>query len=457
MENFKLTLRPHWKNGSVAFMDVEASLSGGEYPVGKRCLMFTDTVVGIPFAEYEGLTLSDERGELPFEMREVPLQGMPMHLQGLFWQREVQGELRWSYRVLPRILPKGYSSSPYYDFRAEPGGLNTAGLTFLIGPALNEQFHLKLHWDLADMPAEARGVASIGTGDLDMPCDGMTLRFQFYAVGVMNSDEQGEFGIYWFGETPFDIRGVSGRIRDLFAYMSDFFHDDSPVYRVFLRRDPFEKSGGGTATTRSFMSGYSEKVPIEVNNWFCTLAHEMVHNWPHMADVPSGSGTWFMEGTAEYYSVLLPLRAGLTDAEETARQINRKAARYYTYPGRETRDTELAKIWWKDRLAQPVPYGRGMVYLANTEAVLQRKGAGSIDEIITVHSKNNPMTEEIWTTFIRERLGEDGLCDYADMKAGKLLIPDPDSFGGLFRVTEEEIELNGVPARSFRWEVKSRN
>lgn len=42
----------------------------------------------------------------------------------------------------------------------------------------------------------------------------------------------------------------------------------------------------------------------------------MVHNWPQLNDNPYGVTTWYSEGTAEYYSVLLPLRLGLMTDDE---------------------------------------------------------------------------------------------------------------------------------------------
>lgn len=452
MARLALTFRPHWENGSISNMQVSAILSSFQKTEGPLLTAFQRTV-GIPFAKYDGLTLADENGTIAYIEKPVSSNQCFVELIGIFSEREVTGSLKWEYTVYPRVLPEGYTSSPYFDFRAETGGFNSAGITFLFLPA-DDKWETHIHWDLSDLPDGARGVWSLGTDDIACEADAETLRFSYYMAGLLHAQERGEFGIYWFGDVPFDIDVASKRIRDLFSYMCEFFHDTEPVYRVFLRRDPFEKSGGGTALARSFMSGYSAIKPPDIEHWLNVLAHEMVHNWPSMNDEPAGAGTWYAEGIAEYYSALLPLRAGLADAEETARQITNKAARYYECPLRYLSNDELAAIYWSDRRAQAVPYGRGFVYLANVDAQLKRAGKGGIDEIGVRYQKGNPMEPENWISFLRDNLGEQAIVEFEEMKAGKLLTPDPDGFSGLFTVTEKQIEIDNKPELGYEWRVR---
>jgi hypothetical protein len=454
MEKLSLTFRPRWKGGSVAEMLVSAELSAVSCGEG-LVLSYQRSTVAIPFAVYDGLTLSDSAGEVPFEMRDMGVEESFVERTGIYASRPVSGALCWSYTVYPRVLPEGYTSSPYFDWRAEEGGINGAGLAFLILPDEGE-YDIVIGWDMRDMPEGARGIWSLGAGDTVRRTDMQTLRYSFYAVGGMNMEEWGEFGIYWFGELPFDIRAVSGRLRDLFAYMCRFFGDSDPTYCVFIRRDPFEKSGGGTALKRSFLTGYSAVTVPRMDDWYCVLAHEMVHNWPHMDDEPAGKGTWYNEGIAEYYSVVLPYRVHIVDAEETVRHINEKAGKYLNSPLRDLSNRELAKIYWSDRHAQAVPYGRGFVYLSNVEAQLKRASRGSIDDITKLYTTDGTvMQPKDWTSFIWERLGDKGLREFENMEAGKLVVPDLEGFGGTFLVSENETELNGRPAKTYEWSVKA--
>ena len=66
------------------------------------------------------------------------------------------------------------------------------------------------------------------------------------------------FGMYWFGEPPFNVAKVAGTIKDVFLYMSKFFDDDQKSYRVFLRRNPYRGTGAGTTLERSFMFSYDD-------------------------------------------------------------------------------------------------------------------------------------------------------------------------------------------------------
>jgi len=484
-----LCFKPEWKDGSISAMSIMASLPAEAFPkedlyaadaaaqaeqnteTGKTpadgntsaasaeksgdvpAFVYSKNTVTIPFARYDGLIIADELGMVPFECRDINTGKSFVEAAGVFPLRPLFGLVQWSYTVYPRILPENYRSSPYFDFRAEPGGMNSAGLTFLILPE-RCPVEADLRWDLTGLPEGARGVWSLGTGNVVRKTDTDELRFTFYAAGMLKAEEEGEFGIYWFGEPPFDIRTAADRIRMLFSYMRAFFHDTNPVYRVFLRRDPFEKSGGGTALPRSFMSGYNRNHVPSMEDWFCVLAHEMVHNWPAMDDEPAGKGTWYTEGMAEYYSAVLPFRAGIVDAAETARHINEKLGRYYESPLRTYTNAELAKIYWSDRRAQPVPYGRGMAYLANTDAALRRAHAGSLDDFAKLHLTTNPCEPEDWVRFIHEKLGDTGDAAFAAMKAGELIHPDEEAFGEAFAVRDKIIEIEGKPEKTFEWYVR---
>lgn len=453
MEKLSLVLKPRWENDTVVDIEVSSSIETSVFSSAPALFYCAEGWLCVPFAVYDSFEISDDLGPVPYVDRKATSM-WGIEVNGLFFERPLQGNLKWSYRIFPRVLPEGYRSSPYYDFRAEPFGANgSVGFAFIL-PPIQSQFRVALHWDMSRMPKEARAVSSLGAGDFEIDTDGWTFRTCYFATGIMNAEENEEFGIYWFGEPTFEIRPATKRLRELFTYMCDFFQDTNPTYRIFLRRDPFEQSGGGSGGTRSFMSGYSASGTVDTDDWFCVLAHEMVHNWPRMDDSTVGTGTWYTEGTAEYYSAVLPYKAGIVDAEETARQINKKAKRYLDNPFRYLSSMEIPPIEWKDRRAQTVPYGRGMLYLANVEAQLRRLGKGSIDDITVLFYEHNMMQPADWEAFIRERLGAEGIQDFEEMKAGKLIVPDPDSFGGYFTVTEKEIELNGKMEKTYEWSVR---
>jgi len=164
----------------------------------------------------------------------------------------------------------------------------------------------------------------------------------------------------------------------------------------------------------------------------------MVHNWPHMTDEPAGRTTWFNEGSAEYYSVVLPFRAGLSTLEDALAQIRVRSEKYYLNPTREMSNGELAKLYWTDRRTQRVPYGRGFFYIANMDAAVRREtdGARCIDDIILpitrLYRSGEEPGPESWLSLLSEVLGRDATPEYEAMVSGQLIVPDPDMLGGAF-------------------------
>lgn len=459
MNQLTLTMRPHWEDGTVSYTEMEFTFPA-EGLTGAPQLWRADQGFGgiIPFSEYDNFYLKDDLGDIPCEVKDIPEPYGPVTMKGIHFGRDAEGTVSWGYRLMPRVLPEGYRSSPYFDFRSEPDGMNGLGFFAFILPQRGTEFHAHVHWDLSEMPEGARGIFYSANDDFEADTNVDEFMMIYFASGVINAIEEGGFGTYWFGDTDFDMTGLAEKMAALFVSYSEFFHDENAVYRVFLRRDPFEYSGGGTAGTRSFLSGYSALKPVNVDAWFSTLAHELLHNWPAMTDedIEYGLGTWYNEGCAEYYSTMLPLRAGITAPEYAAGQINNKVGERYLdiVQYRELSNKEILEVQWKDRIAQPIQYGKGCLYLANTDAKLRRLGKGSVDDIVSIHDKNDQITLDEWLKFIEDRLGEEGLKDFEDMKAGRYLTPDPDAFDGRFDCCPIDIEKDGKTYTSYRWKVR---
>lgn len=461
----EIRLAPHGKDGTLCAMDVSCRLSGYTAEEGSVLCTLNESTVGIPFCPVEGdVRFYDESGGLTAVWREDPPDASFVKTESFVSTRKTHGDIRYHYRILPRELPAGYTSSPYFDFRAEPGGANGAGLTFLILPCGDKEAPVaaSLSWDLVDMPSGSRGVWSLGVGDVTRETTVQDILFSYYAVGALHAEEEGEFGLYWFGAPPFDMAEVALRTRKLFEYMGGFFGDGEACYRVFARRDPFEKSGGGTAAARSFMFGYSEKTFPDVDGMQNLLAHEMVHNWPHMEDEPAGLATWYNEGSAEYYSVVLPLRAGLSTLPDTLIQVSARAEKFYTNPMRDLPNDALAALYWQDRRTQRVPYGRGFFYLANMDAAIRRstKGARSLDdavmEILRRRKSGGKPSKADWLEILSGLLGYDARPDYERMAAGALVEPDPDVFEGVFVIKRCRTVLSdtGVEADGYAFDLR---
>lgn len=457
MDLLTLCIRPRWADGTVGSTYLDFSFPADRLNEDIKIKFANDGFGGlIPFPEYNEFYLTDDRGDIPFELVDIAGFARPIAYKGITFLRKPEGTIKWGYRIMPRVLPDDYRSSPYFDFRSEPGGMNGIGFFAFMLPNTKKSFHASVSWDLSEMPEGARGIFYSAGDTAEIDTDIEEFMMIYFASGMMNSIEKGNFGVYWFGDAEFDMNALTKKLADTFEAYAGFFHDEDTVYRVFLRRDPFKNSGGGTAGTRSFISGYSALVPTDLKKWYSVLAHEILHNWPEMDDHNYGTGTWYNEGCAEYYSTVLPMRAGLVSPEYSGWQINSKIGERYldVYQYREMSNMDLVEVQWKDRLAQPVTYGRGCLYLANTDAELRRLGKGSIDEIISVHDKKNQITLDEWKTFIRERLGQAGIDEFESMKSGRLITPDPDAFDGRFDFFPVEMEYEGTRFYTYRCKVR---
>lgn len=435
--------QPEPSRGSVAYMDIRVEI---EQPESERAAdeilaEMTETIVGVPCCRIEGMTVKvPGREKLSFY---TARQEASPHIHTLRFLAEegVGGIYEYSYRVYPRqVGPEGHSA-PLFDLRQEPGGVNGAGVAFLALPPFS-QAQVQLHWDMTAMPEGSGAVCAYFEGDGELTASRDQLLYSYYACGALRSEASRDFGMYWFGEPPFDAAEAAGRLKRLFAYMKDFFGEtEEKPYRIFVRKDPFDDSGHGTAGQRSFLFGYSDAMAPTVDSLMDLLAHEMVHNWPTMRDEPAGTGTWYVEGCAEYYSVVLPLRAGITDGQHTEKALNRRSEPYFGNPYRLMPNLELGKHYWEDSAAQRAPYGRGFFYLARMDARIRAVSGGkrSLDAIVLAlcHSPAEKQTEEEYRRLLKQELGEDGVREFEEMRQGKLMVPTEELFEGAFDILAE--------------------
>lgn len=460
--DLKVVLKPYGKDGTVRYIDVAYEI---ECPALARVDLLAQihlNTASIPVCVFGegGLGARDRDGELPLRVLEGP--GEWGEARKWFVERPTAGDVRMSYRVFPRILPENYRSSPYFDLRTEDGGANGAGVTFMVMPPERE-YRIHLHWDLTHMPYGSRGVWCMGEGDVTLVDRPSLLAFSYYAVGDIKEYKETDddtFAMYWLSEPSFDTNAVARRIKDLFDCMSSFFEDKGAPYKVFVRKDPFEKSGGGTALRDSFMFGWSDATKPTPDSLQNLLAHEMVHNWPHL-DGKDGEVNWYNEGAAEYYSVVLPYRAGLSTLDDVLAQLATRTERYYGNPLRDMSLAEAHKICWSDRNAQRLPYGRGFFYLVDIDAQIREasKGARSLDDVVLEmlrrKRRGEPYGIEAFLELVERETGTDARAGYLAMVGGKMIEPKDNWFGGAFRAVKETLpDLNGNDIDSYRWEIR---
>jgi predicted metalloprotease with PDZ domain len=110
-----------------------------------------------------------------------------------------------------------------------------------------------------------------------------------------------------------------------------------------------------------------------------------------------------------------------------------------------------------------VPYGRGFFYLANVDAQIKKATGNqkSLDDVVLfildIARKGTKPTVDNWLEQVKSFIGEQAIIDYENMISGQLIVPDPSAFGGAFKVTQKEIELEDTKKKveGFVWEINA--
>ena len=105
MDTLNLTLAPRWGNDTVMDMTIRGAFPASGIPAdnAKPALDYSDQAFGgiCPFPDYEELTISDDLGEVPWRLDAAPSCYSAATFKGFYFERPVQGTVRWSYRILP--------------------------------------------------------------------------------------------------------------------------------------------------------------------------------------------------------------------------------------------------------------------------------------------------------------------------------------------------------------------
>lgn len=440
----RLTLRPVSEAGAVTRVEVRLALDAPRLAAGDALLRLPVRIVGIPTAAYQAneIEARDDAGPLALTQEdEAP------RPEGVYRRYEVaratQGAVSILYAARPRMVSATTNNGPLFDMRAEAGGFMGAGISFLALPPGEAPYRVTLDWDLSAMPAGSHGIWSLGEGRVETVGPAQQIAFSYYAAGPVHRypEQPGRFGIYWLADAPFSMDDLAARIFRLYSAMADFFDDRDSTYRVFIRQQPY-RGTGGTGAARSFMFGYHPPSSPTVDDLQELLAHEIAHNWPGMQG-EHGDTAWYSEGAAEYYSLIFAHRAGLLDRAGLLREVNQRAGNYYTHPFRALSNAEAAQRFWSDPFVQQVPYGRGFLYLAQTDAAIRRatNGRRSLDDVVrTIRARQNasqPYGIPVWLELVGAEIGRDKAeADYRRMTSGAA-VPPEGAFGPCFSATNQ--------------------
>jgi hypothetical protein len=405
-------------------------------------------LVGIPRPDWpkDNLMARDGAGPIPLtESDEPPTPQGVYHRWSVM--RATVGDVTVSWKAPPRRVTAATNNGPLFDLREEGGGFAGSGNGFFAAPVKTGPWKVKLAWDLSGAPAGSRGVWSLGEGTVEATIPSDVLQFSYYYVGPIHSyPTRGDphFSFYWLSQPPFDPNELGDKMRALYGSMASFFDDAGGSYRVFVRANPYNGTGG-TGLARSFMFGYHAPAKPTVDSLQGLLAHEMAHTWPAMQG-EHGDTAWYSEGTAEYYSTVLSFRAGAISVERLLKTFNERADAYYSNAYVRLTNPEAAKIFWTDPVAQTVPYGRGWMYLQQTDAAIRTasKGRRSLDDVVKTIRKRQvagqPYGIPEWLALVGAEIGADrARAMYAQMVGGGLLVPPADLYAPCLTVVKHPV------------------
>ena len=372
-------LRVVWRCDGVAF------------DAGQPLAQLPLSIAGAPTIELAGdaLAAADDAGPLPLVASVGDdADGEPFRRWNV--ERATVGPVKVSYLAQP-IVEEPRPTSPPIDLRREGTGFSGAAKCFLALPPEPEDLTFEVRWEQPTghgMTGNWMAVSSLGEGpgsDGALAGTGLDLLRDTYVMCgdlAQRHHRDGQMSTWWLTPPGFDVPAFTARLGTTYRVMAEAFGAPANPYRVFLRAHP-HRGANASAHPGSFVMAVNPAAPLEESKLYETIAHELVHEWVHL-DGPADDVTWFVEGAADYYSLVLPLRAEILDEDAFLHAVNLEARAGYANPRRHLTLPEAQGLFFSDFLAQRLPYARGMFYLADLDARLRQvtAGAKSVDGVV---------------------------------------------------------------------------
>jgi predicted metalloprotease with PDZ domain len=417
-------------------------LSGVTFHEGDVLAHLPLTIAGAPTIELEDddVAAADDTGPLPLAgSLDEDADGEPERRWGA--GRTTHGTVEVSY--LARPIAEEPQPAPPLELRREETGLSGALKCFLVLPPGPEDLPFRLRWD---PPAESAGgmavVSSLGEGlgtDGEVEGIGLELLGDTYVMVGDLADRHlrdGEMSTWWLTTPGIDVEAFGARLGATYTLLAETFAAPAHPYRVFLRTHP-HRGANASAHPSSFVMALNPVDPLDETALYETLAHELVHEWLRL-DGPVEDVTWFVEGAADYYSLVLPLRAGLVEEDAFLQAVNFEARECYANVRRDLGIREAQQVFFTDFMAHRLPYARGLFYLADLEARLSAATSDSVSvddivrDVVRRRARGERVGLDAWCAIVEDVLGE------TEMPALDALVltgqgrPGEDCFGSRF-------------------------
>lgn len=458
--HFDLELAPLQEDGKWTGFDVRYRVDLPSVSAGELLLSLPETIVSIPCAPYRTADLDVQDANGVLNLREIETSSDSSgNYRHWVADRATEGTVEVAFHAPVRPFDELTPVGPVFDLRAEQLGMVGAGITFLplpgdISTPSDSTFDITLRWRLE---SGVEAVSSRGTGDRSWLGPLQSLAFCYYGAGTPHRAPEGsdDFAIHSYNDTPFDLADIADYVAELHAGFTRFFEDEGSSYHVLMRKN-LGRGTGGSAFPGSFAFGFSAVETTDADQLRSLLAHEMAHNWPTLNDHPS-TISWYTEGTAEYYSHVLPHRSGILTTEALAAQLGDRFQQYDTNALRSLDNAAAAAAYWADPRAQRIPYGRGLRYLIATDGRIRLSTSGerSLDDVVLgilrAQRAGETVGAEGWVQRVSEFIGGVAQDEFDAMSAGTpIALPDI-TFEGLRPISSTVAEYDlGFDVSSFR-------
>lgn len=445
--NITLTLAPMKPDPArhVPWVDVTVMIENVHRAAGERLLrlpLVANTVVTSAEA-ITGLTITDGRGMIAAQTQDIEEDGSNRTRVWLA-PRTVEGTLTLRYRV-PIDAAAPPLALPQYEMRTEADSFAAAGNAFLILPADETPRRAQVQWNFANYGIGGQGASSLGIGDARshevLPSGKLaSMYYMGGKPGIHRSAKDGFFAA-WQGSPPFAMPPLMTWASDLHRFYGRFFGYTPPSFGVFGRTNA-RNPGSGIGLTDSFAFTFNEtSKPADLRS---LLAHEMLHAWVNslgssMDEAGGLDRSWFGEGLAVHYQRLLPFRGGLISQDDFLADLNETAGRYYTNIKINVPNAQIPEGFWRDTRIRVLPYDRGSLYFAATDAAIRKASGGkrSLDDVVRTmlaeRRAGRAMDEALYRRLIKAELGDDGIARFEAMLDGATVLPPSDAFGPQFR------------------------
>ena len=422
-----------WRLDDVA---LEAGEALGQLPL---------SVAGAPTLQLgdDAVRATDGAGDLPLSILIESVKGDQVRC----WRvgRSTSGPIEVSYVAEP-VTDEPQPATPPLELRREGRGVSGALKCFVVLPPAPADLSFEVRWDGSGEAVNSPGwmeVSSLGEGEgVDRPLAGAGLELlgdTYVMCGDLAEQHHrdGQLSTWWLTTPGIDVEGFSARLGTTYQLMSETFGAPAHPYRVFLRARP-HRGASASAHPASFVMALNPADPLDEASLFETIAHELVHEWLAL-DGRAEEVAWFLEGSADYYSLVLPLRNGMIDEESFLRAVNLEARECYANPFRDLTLREAQPMFFSDFRAHRLAYARGMFYLADLDRRLSRATSGrlSVDEVVRAVVRARRGGERIgierWCARVEEVLPDAEMPNLDALVFTGAARPARDCFGPRFR------------------------